>query len=234
MRTLFSEHFTGDSPKVYRWNVMDDLSATKVANHCMTGTGIQGYTPSEVKVSNGLCSLTATELKAPIGAYNYTSGGMTTEGKFSFLYGRVDVEAQVRVTNGSWPAFWLINNGDVSWFAQYEIDFMEMRDVDTTLGTYVHSYKEHDPGETAVVVNDGPFSTVPPLGLAMHKYSVDWRKGWIKYYLDDKLLDTTTNLSIIPTRPMYLLVDNAVGGWSTITSQSVFPISVDIKSIVVV
>ena len=38
----------------------------------------------------------------------YHSGGINTSGKFSFLYGKVEVRAKFKGGKGSWPAIWMM------------------------------------------------------------------------------------------------------------------------------
>ena len=54
----------------------------------------------------------------------YTSSCITTQGKFNFLYGRLEVRARIPVTGGAWPAIWTLGEG-IEWPSCGEIDIME-------------------------------------------------------------------------------------------------------------
>src|SRR6185312_7365143 len=62
-----------------------------------------------VYIQHGALSLTATHGAQPKG-YQYASGRIDTEGKLSFLYGRIDVTAKLPSGVGTWPAIWLLPN----------------------------------------------------------------------------------------------------------------------------
>ena len=57
----------------------------------------------------------------------YTSASVTTRGKASWTYGRIEVRAKLPTGNGTWPAIWTLgdNIGEVGWPACGELDIME-------------------------------------------------------------------------------------------------------------
>ena len=55
---------------------------------------------------------------------HYTSACLTTQGKYSFLYGRMEVCARIPTAGGSWPAIWTLGSG-MEWPSCGEIDVME-------------------------------------------------------------------------------------------------------------
>lgn len=76
-------------------------------------TGSQGgdqstYLPANVSVANGKLVMQAKH--ETYGSYNYTSSRVTTQDKFSFKYGRVDIRAKVPVGMGMWPALWMFSD----------------------------------------------------------------------------------------------------------------------------
>ena len=64
-----------------------------------------------------------THLGAP-----YTSARLTTQGKESFQYGRIDIRAKVPHGQGVWPALWMLgdNFSSAGWPTCGEIDIMEL------------------------------------------------------------------------------------------------------------
>ena len=58
---------------------------------------------------------------------DYTAASLITEGKASFLYGRVEVRAKLPHGKGVWPAIWMIgtNRVTVGWPRCGEVDIME-------------------------------------------------------------------------------------------------------------
>jgi len=57
----------------------------------------------------------------------YTSASLTTRGKVSWSYGRIEVRAKLPSGRGTWPAIWTLgtNSRQVGWPACGEIDIME-------------------------------------------------------------------------------------------------------------
>jgi beta-glucanase (GH16 family) len=58
---------------------------------------------------------------------DYTAASLITQGKASFLYGRIEVRAKLPQGRGVWPAIWLLgtNETTVGWPGCGEIDVME-------------------------------------------------------------------------------------------------------------
>ena len=57
---------------------------------------------------------------------DYTSASLTTRGKASWTYGRIEVRAKLPSGRGTWPAIWMLgtNSRQVRWPACGEIDIM--------------------------------------------------------------------------------------------------------------
>ena len=74
----------------------------------------QYYTDSysNVHVENGALRLIATKQSQP-GGYQYSSARLETQGKKSFLYGRIDITAKIPGGVGTWPAVWMLPANDV-------------------------------------------------------------------------------------------------------------------------
>lgn len=58
----------------------------------------------------------------------FTSSRLTTQNKYNFRYGRVDIRAALPKGQGLWPALWMLgaNFSDAGWPACGELDIMEM------------------------------------------------------------------------------------------------------------
>src|SRR5215469_12052083 len=59
----------------------------------------------------------------------YTSASLTTQGKASWAYGRIEMRAKLPTGRGIWPAFWMLGTGHgkgVKWPDCGEIDIMEL------------------------------------------------------------------------------------------------------------
>ncbi|MEM6331261.1 MAG: glycoside hydrolase family 16 protein, partial [Planctomycetota bacterium] len=57
----------------------------------------------------------------------YTSASVTTRGKFTWLYGRLEVRAKIVARDGLWPAIWTLGERG-PWPGKGEVDVMEFYD----------------------------------------------------------------------------------------------------------
>lgn len=86
---------------------------------------LQYYQAQNTVVQDGYLIIKA--LKQTVGGKNYTSSRLTTQGKKSFRYGRVDIRAKMPTTQGMFPALWMLGSSfaTVGWPRCGEIDIME-------------------------------------------------------------------------------------------------------------
>ncbi len=130
----------------------------------------------------------------------YTSGAITTENKFSFLYGRVDIRARFPRGQGMWPGLWMLSAN-----ADHEVDIMEMVNNPTIVyQTYHLNIPLYNLAAPQCMV------TQPDLSRAFHVFSLIWNTSSLTWYIDGR--QTCRVVNIIPETPMYLLLDAAVGG----------------------
>lgn len=158
----------------------------------------QFYTPRNVRLSRG--NLEIKTKPESLNGYNYTSGAVTTRGKKTFLYGKLEIEAKFPFGQGLMPAIWLLpDSGD----ALPEIDIAELLGQHPTqLFNVVHwddeekrrSYEE---------------TTLPDLSKGFHTYGIDWNEDRIIFTFDG---DVTHISNYSPDVPMYLLINTSVGG----------------------
>lgn len=206
-------------------------------------------------IKNGALTLKATKQAEPMG-YSYASSRIDTKDKKSFLYGRIDIEAEIPNGVGAWPAIWLLpaNNkyeslSPASDYERYvnggEIDLVEEVGFqpNTEYGI-VHSVS--DLGNPNGV---GQFSTVnvPDGNDSYNLYSLLWTPTTITFEVNNVAFFTYTkttgaNYTTWPfDQPFYLILNLALGGsWGgEDTSQfpgngidnSILPAMMNIKSI---
>ncbi|TRW99756.1 glycoside hydrolase family 16 protein [Flavobacterium gawalongense] len=170
----------------------------------------QYYTnrPENVIVQDGLLKIKT--LKESFSGSNYTSARILTKDKFSFKYGRVEINAKLPAGGGTWPALWMLgsNISSAGWPACGEIDIMEH--VGNSLNK-VHG-SLHSPGRSG---NTPDTSTVmvPDATTEFHIYAVDWSATSIKFYVDNQLFYTFTNTASFPfNQDFFLIINCAMGG----------------------
>lgn len=178
---------------------------------------LQLYTDSKINafVSDGTLKIIARNTRH--GLVKYTSARLTTYGKFSFTYGRIDISAKLPKGMGCWPAIWMLPNSireGIEWPRCGEIDIMEAigKDPDmihVSLHSDVHNHikgTQRTHFERLLGANDG-----------FHLYSVDWKADMINFLFDDRVVKTFVKTSHYMTNwpfstPFYLLMNIAVGG----------------------
>jgi hypothetical protein len=151
------------------------------------------------------------------------------QNSFNFLYGTVTIHAKMPGGTGPWPAFWLLGadcQSDPSEANTYcnwpypgsdEIDITEiLRSDHTQVNQQVHTMSgntQENPGckvETTDVSQD------------WHTYTLIWSPGSLIWEIDGTT--TCTVSEYVPSTPMYLIINTAVGGSGAPTvDSSTFP-----------
>ena len=145
-----------------------------------------------------------------------TSASLTTRGKASWTYGRVEVRARLPEGRGTWPAIWMLgtNISAVGWPTCGEIDIME--------------FVGHNPGQVHANVHTkkynhtlgtGRGSTIKKTDVSkeFHVYAVEWFPDRMDFYLDDQKYFTCKNDGTGDNawpfdKGQYLILNLAVGG----------------------
>lgn len=207
---LWSDEFNGTSLDTKTWNY-------ETGNNNGWGNNEKEYYTSDaanVSVQNGYLQISALNSSNYNNTgFNYTSARITTQNKYSFMYGRVEMRAKVPGDQGTWPALWLLGNNisSVSWPGCGEIDMMEMGTV-TGLNNILCSLHW---GTSGNEINQSyPNSiNVPGANTDFHIYSMDWRADHIAFYVDGTLLYSQPNNSGMPFNQNFFFIFNvAVGG----------------------
>ena len=197
-------------------------------NLCGWGNNeLEYYRPENSWIANGLLTIEAR--KELFETNEYTSTKLISQGKKSFLYGRVDVRAKLPKGKGLWPAIWMLGNSisSVGWPKCGEIDIMEMvggnSGEKTTHGT---AHWEDANGQKAI--SGGSRTQLTGLDEKFHVFSLIWNESEIQWLLDDVVyhtLDITTPGTTAFHSPFYMILNVAVGGtWpGNPTSATEFP-----------
>ncbi len=206
---LWSDEFdTAGSPDPSKWSF--DLG-TGCPSLCGWGNNeLQNYTnqSDNVIISNGTLKIIAK--KENYNGSAYTSARLTTQNKFSFKYGKVEVRAKLPFGIGTWPAIWMLGNNitTVGWPASGEIDIMEHR------GSHLNTISSalHHPGFSGGNPDIGS-TVMPNVTTEFHKYVLEWSASTIKFSVNDVVFFTFANKSSIPFNHNFFLILNvAMGG----------------------
>jgi beta-glucanase (GH16 family) len=203
---VWADEFDGASYDNTIWS--PQISGGGFGNH-----ELQYYTgnANNIFTRNGLLVLKA--IKETYQGHAYTSGKLWSQSKNFFKYGRIETRFLLPAGRGTWPAIWMMPQSSVygGWPHSGEIDIMEYVGYQPNLifGT-VHRGEGsggNGNGSSMTVSNPGDF----------HRIRLDWEPGYIKWYLDGKLLHTYHNAYSGSAQwpfdqNFYIILNFAVGG----------------------
>ncbi|MEE2939511.1 MAG: glycoside hydrolase family 16 protein [Planctomycetota bacterium] len=179
---------------------------------------------TEGRLENARCeggSLVIEARKDELGA-PWTSARLTTRGKVSFQYGRLEIRAKAPVADGTWGAGWLLGDAyrdELSWPYCGEVDIFEAvgREIDDRTGDGINHGSCHT---RAYYFKQGNHisSTIPVegMGTEFHLYAMEWTPRAVKmfvdgehYYTYDKRAD---ELEWPFDQPQNIILNLAMGG----------------------
>jgi len=152
----------------------------------------------------------------------WTSARLTTAGKQSFLYGKIEFRAKVPVGRGTWSAGWLLGDAyrdEISWPYCGEIDVLECvgYEINDTTGdgknhaschTKAFNFKQKNQITAAI--------DVEKMNSEWHTYTLEWYPNVIyisvdgtRFYTYDKTAD---ELEWPFGKPQNIILNLAVGG----------------------
>jgi len=167
----------------------------------------------------------------------WTSARMTTRGKMSFLYGKIELKAMVPREMGNWAAGWTLGDAyvdELSWPYCGEIDILESvgYEVDNETGDGIAHATVHTPAYYFKINNQiSSTKDIQNIAGAFHTYSVEWTPEEVRGYVDGEqyyLYKENANEKEWPfDQPQNIILNLAIGGgWggamgmdSTATSQ---------------
>ena len=195
---VWEDDFDGPGLDLARWTALQ-----RGAN---PNGELQAYDPDEVWVEDG-CLVLRSRRRRWTGqgvTRGYTSGLVSTRGKFAVETGRVEVRAQLPAGQGLWPAHWLLAS-DESW--PPAIILMELLGDDPHT---VHMTTETG-AEPDVVFDRGSFSG-PDFSADFHTFGVEWTADAVRYDVDGDVRHSTDGGRDGLDRPFAIVLNTAVGG----------------------
>jgi beta-glucanase (GH16 family) len=162
------------------------------------------------------------EARKDDGKYAWSSARLTTRGKESFLYGKIEFRAKVPNGRGTWSAGWLLGDkyqDELSWPYCGEIDVLENvgYEIDPKTGNGKTHASVHC-GAYYFKLGNQPTSIVDVGNLTneYHIYSIEWLTGSISILIDGKKYfeyhDTSNDLTWPFNKPQNLILNLAMGG----------------------
>ena len=152
----------------------------------------------------------------------YTSGRVKTQGRFSFLYGKVEARIRVPYAYAIWPAFWLLGNNCrvVPWPGCGEIDIMENFGVQSLDLSRIHGAL-HGPGFAGQgIARVYELPVREKLSDDFHKFSVEWGRDKIEFFVDEQSYMVVEPRSlpsgsqwVFNSSTFFIILNIAVGGY---------------------
>ncbi len=217
---VFFDDFLGATVDTTAWTVMNRQGD-------LTNREEQCYQPANVTSTGGNLQIVSQRQSITCNgnSYNYTSG-MVQWSTFNFTYGTVEIRAKMPAGSGPWPALWLLGSncqasnvsavdspGPCNWpqAGSDEIDMTEILFGNlTTVNQQIHSGSNNSrcgAGTTDVSRN-------------WHIYTLVWQANSLVWKIDG--VQTCSFTTGIPSTPMFLIINTAMGGGSggTIVSST--------------
>jgi beta-glucanase (GH16 family) len=167
------------------------------------------------------------------GSCFFTSGRFDTHGKVAFQYGFIEARIKMPAGSGNHPAFWMLgdNINQVGWPLSGEMDITEIRGNDPRTATSATHFSTVYSANTCCnnhryLVNE--LDVGADVTVDFHTYAVAWLPNSISYYVDGKLISTTTPAQVGGhwsfNDKFFLIVNNAVnasfsGSWQNLFSS---------------
>ncbi len=214
-KLVWSDEFEGNGlPDSTKWT-------HNVGNWGWGNNELQYYTNAHTqntRIENG--NLIIEAIKDEKG--NWTSGRLTTQGKVSFEYGRIEYRAKVPTKRGVWSAGWLLGDSyrdEISWPYCGEIDVLECvgYEINDTTGVGINHATCHTRAYYFKQNNQiGREIAVDSMNTKFHTYAVEWYPNRIEGYLDGEhyyTYDKNANDLEWPFhQPQNIIVNLAIGG----------------------
>ena len=197
-KLTFADEFDGGKLDTAKWTAHDPWGYER-------NQELQAYVPDAFEVKDGILSIKAEKRTANYAGRErtYTSGMMTTYGKFSQRYGRFEIRCKIPKGKGMWPAFWLLPD-PLSW--PPEIDVLEVLGHEPGKIYMTHHFRN----EQRQHKSHGGAWVGPDFSKEFHEFAVEWMPQSIVWFVDG--VEHFRSDKDIPDRKMYMLVNLAVGG----------------------
>jgi len=197
-KLTFQDVFDGHSLDTQKWNPNDPWGQER-------NNELQAYVTNAFDVHDGVLRLKAEKRPAFYSGKQrtYTSGMMTTYGKFSQQYGRFEIRCRVPKGRGLWPAFWLLPE-PLGW--PPEIDVLEILGHEPNKVYMTHHFRDEQKKRGS---HGGSWSG-PDFSAGFHEFAVEWSPQVIVWFVDG--VERFRSEKSIPHGKMYMLVNLAVGG----------------------
>jgi beta-glucanase (GH16 family) len=218
-KLIWSDEFNGKSLDMSKWSF--DTSRNKLGWYNKELQYYAANRPENLRLENGKLIIELRKDPAAIdrfadwGNQQYSSAKIVTKGKAAFDTGFAEVSAKLPCTRGTWPAIWMLPEGDSPWPDGGEIDILEQvgsqpNVAHATLHTRLFNHVMH--------TGRGAETPVPTACSAFHRYQLAWTNEAITIGVDGRAYmrvrnDQSGGSGAWPfDTPFYLILNLAMGG----------------------
>lgn len=250
---VWSDEFTEDgTPDSARWNYEQGFVRNREwqwyqPQNARVHDGVLSLTARLEQKQSPWYNPSATDWQHKRDSIECTSACVTTYGRRTFLYGRFEVRARIPEARGVWPAIWFLGtNRNVDeerrpWPYCGEIDLMEYYPKGGQPALHANACWGGKDGHSVWNSRAVPldhFKARDERWLSQfHVWRMDWTPAAIRLYIDDELInDISTEHTINAAhggenpfqKPMYILLNLAMGSSGGKVDKSTLPLSFDI------
>lgn len=176
-KMVWSDEFNGTQLDETKWSY-------EVKGPGWVNNELQNYTfrrPENARVEAG--HLVIQGHRDYFGGHEYSSARLKTQGKASWLYGRVEARIQLPAGRGTWPAFWMMpDDQSRGWPACGEMDIMEHVGYDVgRIHATTHSLKYNWKNAQQRTAS----TPVPDVTSGYHTYVMEWSPDRVEVFVDN-------------------------------------------------
>ncbi len=165
----------------------------------------------------------------------FLTGGVESRGKFSFLYGKIEIRARKECAQGAWPALWMMPEESVygGWPHSGEIDIMEHLNFDNNIHHTVHTRYTNILKNTSNPPRGvgNVFTNVQNwniYGLEWYPDVLIWTVNGVETFRYPRLTEATPEMQQWPfDQPFYIILSQQLGGsWVGKVKPEGLPVSI--------
>ncbi len=210
----FADEFNGTTLDSMKWSNGHpwDTSSSKAGNISLSG-GVLNLNSVREPYDGGQFSGVGVATRPPSGS-----------DLFDMTYGYVEASMKMPSLPGSWPAFWMLENG---WPPELDINEYPIF-VNGTFSAYNYSDNIHytnSSGGNSSLGNGVHYAGEGTLNTGYHIYGMGWTPTSVTFYIDGTVQSTITDptavANLLASGPMYIMMDNSGGGsWPGVPSDA--------------
>lgn len=248
-KLLWSDDFKGSkdsSINSKNWSARNCHKVPSMGGGACFDSEVVHYAPSAIKLDgsdDGAAVISTTRITGALPSdagkclTNYcafVSGRFDTHGKVSFQYGFIEARIKMPAGSGNHPAFWMLgdNINQVGWPYSGEMDITEIRGNEPTIATAATHYSTVNLVNACCDYHQYKVKSLDvgaDLTAGYHTYAVAWMPNSISYYVDNRLISTTTPANLgglwVFNSKFFLILNNAVnqafsGSWQNLQSST--------------